>query len=280
MGGRCPPSLPQVRAEDGRCVTGTDISSFINNLPFGKARENNHAPLRLRQAGDHEKPRRTRLNCYPCAANRCGCRTRGRFPLRTPPAPPPRWVFPPAAQITRNQKVHRRRPTLLSPPRLLLSNPATIPVIFQAANIIEALEAGAAALLLDEDTCATNFMIRDARMQALVSGDKEPITPLTHRVRALAAAGVSVVLVMGGCGDYLEAADTVVMMDCFQPRDVTKEAHRVAAGAGAAHLGSAPRGLPVAPFPPRAPRAVPGSLASASGGGRGGGGRFDIKARA
>lgn len=147
----------------------------------------------------------------------------------------------------------------------------------QAANIVEALEAGAQALLLDEDTCATNFMIRDARMQALVSGDKEPITPLTARIRPLAASGVSVILVMGGCGDYLEAADTVVMMDSFQPKDVTADAHRIAAAAGAAVLGSAPAGIAVPPFPPTAPRAVPGSLMAASGGVQGG--RSDIKAR-
>ena len=43
----------------------------------------------------------------------------------------------------------------------------------QAANIMEALEVGADVLLIDEDTTATNFMIRDARMQAsalLISG--------------------------------------------------------------------------------------------------------------
>lgn len=39
----------------------------------------------------------------------------------------------------------------------------------QAANIQEALELGATALLLDEDVCATNFMIRDARMQVQCS---------------------------------------------------------------------------------------------------------------
>jgi predicted ABC-class ATPase len=98
----------------------------------------------------------------------------------------------------------------------------------QAANIIEALECGADALLIDEDTSATNFMIRDARMQRLVSDDKEPITPLLHRVRELhRQGGVSTVIVMGGSGDYLEVADTVIMLDNYRVRDVTSEALRI-----------------------------------------------------
>jgi predicted ABC-class ATPase len=100
----------------------------------------------------------------------------------------------------------------------------------QAANIVEAVEAGASGLLLDEDTSATNFMVRDARMQALVHKEHEPITPFVERVRELyERLGVSTVLVMGGCGDYFEAADTVVTMREFQPSETTEEARRVAA---------------------------------------------------
>jgi predicted ABC-class ATPase len=99
----------------------------------------------------------------------------------------------------------------------------------QAANIVEAVEAGATGLLLDEDTSATNFMIRDARMQALVHKDDEPITPFLERVRALADDhGVSTVLVMGGCGDYFEVADTVITMREFLPHESTAEARRIA----------------------------------------------------
>ena len=99
----------------------------------------------------------------------------------------------------------------------------------QAANIVEAVEAGASGLLLDEDTSATNFMVRDARMQALVHKEHEPITPFVERVRELyERLGVSTVLVMGGCGDYFEAADTVVTMREFQPSETTEEARRVA----------------------------------------------------
>lgn len=99
----------------------------------------------------------------------------------------------------------------------------------QATNIIEALECGTKLLLIDEDTSATNFMIRDDRMQALVATDKEPITPLLHRVRELYTQhGVSSVIVMGGSGDYFDVADTVIMMDAYEPRDVTEAAKALA----------------------------------------------------
>lgn len=99
----------------------------------------------------------------------------------------------------------------------------------QAANIIENLEVGAKVLLLDEDTSATNFMVRDERMQALVEKAFEPITPFIDRVRELyETLGVSTVLVMGGCGDYFDAADTVVMMREYLPQDATEKAKAVA----------------------------------------------------
>jgi predicted ABC-class ATPase len=99
----------------------------------------------------------------------------------------------------------------------------------QAANIIEAFEAGTQVLLIDEDTSATNFMIRDERMQSLVAQEKEPITPLLYRVRELYDThGVSSVIVMGGSGDYFDVADTVIMMDCYEPIDVTPQARALA----------------------------------------------------
>jgi predicted ABC-class ATPase len=95
----------------------------------------------------------------------------------------------------------------------------------QAANIMEALELGARVLLIDEDTSAANFMIRDRRMQQLVPKDKEPITPYVDKVRQLYRdVGVSTVLVMGGSSDYFEAADRVILMDTYLPRDVTERA--------------------------------------------------------
>ncbi len=99
----------------------------------------------------------------------------------------------------------------------------------QAANIIEALEIGATVLLLDEDTSATNFMVRDARMQALVHKNDEPITPFLDRVRELyEKLGVSTVLVMGGSGDYFDVADTVIRMRTYRPEEATAEARAIA----------------------------------------------------
>ena len=100
----------------------------------------------------------------------------------------------------------------------------------QAANIMEALEVGAHVLLLDEDTSATNFLVRDARMQALVTKEHEPILPFLDRVRELyLRLGVSTILVMGGSGDYFEPADTVIRMMDYLPEDATEQAKDIAA---------------------------------------------------
>ncbi|MEM8721810.1 MAG: ABC-ATPase domain-containing protein [Cyanobacteria bacterium P01_G01_bin.39] len=99
----------------------------------------------------------------------------------------------------------------------------------QAANIIEALEAGAKLLLIDEDTSATNFTIRDRRMQALIAKEREPITPFIDKVRQLYNDyRVSTILVMGGSGDYFEVADRVIALDSYQPQDVTTQAKAIA----------------------------------------------------
>jgi len=141
----------KVRAEDGRAVSGVDLSPFINNLPFGKSTTDFSTDL--------------------------------------------------ASGSTS-----------------------------QAAALQEALEAGSSALLVDEDTSATNFMIRDERMQALVAKDKEPITPFVDRIRQLRdRLGVSTVLVMGGSGDYFDCADTVIQMQEYVPFDVTYQAREIAA---------------------------------------------------
>ncbi|MCT7987877.1 ABC-ATPase domain-containing protein [Laspinema olomoucense] len=99
----------------------------------------------------------------------------------------------------------------------------------QAANIMEALEAGTTVLLVDEDTAATNFMIRDRRMQALIAKEKEPITPFIDKIKSLTTLGISTILVMGGSGDYFDVADRAVAMDNFVAYDVTDRAKAVAA---------------------------------------------------
>lgn len=141
----------KIRAEDGRAVTGVDISAFIDRLPLERDTK--------------------------------------------------RFTTPNASGATS-----------------------------QAASIVEALEAGACVLLVDEDTSATNFMTRDRRMQELVPRSGEPITPFVDRVREMHERhGVSTVLVVGGAGDYLDVADTVIRMDAYRPEDVTSVAREVAA---------------------------------------------------
>jgi predicted ABC-class ATPase len=143
-------SALKIRAEDGRRIEATDISPFINNLPFG--------------------------------------RDTVRFSTED------------ASGSTS-----------------------------QAANIMEGLEIGSKLLLMDEDTSATNFMIRDQRMQELVSKDKEPITPFVDKVRQLHDDfGVSTVLVLGGSGDYFEVTDKVICMTDYVPHDLTEEAKEIA----------------------------------------------------
>lgn len=99
----------------------------------------------------------------------------------------------------------------------------------QAANTMEALASGSSLLLIDEDTSATNFMIRDERMAKLVSDEKEPITPFIRKVRSLHEdLGISTVLVAGSSGDFLAVADTVLQMDCYVAKDVTGRAKELA----------------------------------------------------
>ncbi|MDO4243229.1 MAG: ABC-ATPase domain-containing protein [Actinomyces sp.] len=128
----------------------------------------------------------------------------------------------------------------------------------QAASLMEAVEVGASVLLLDEDTSATNLLIRDARMRTLVSTEREPITPLVDRVGALAEAGVSTILVMGGSGDYLDVADRVLLLDSYELHDATAQAAAVVAAqprpATALPGFPAPRQRVPLPAPPRVKR--------------------------
>jgi len=96
----------------------------------------------------------------------------------------------------------------------------------QAANIAEAIEVGTSLLLVDEDTSATNFMIRDERMRELVR--REPISPFIDLVRPLhRSLGVSTVVVVGGVGDYLDVADRVILLEDYAPSDATPRSREV-----------------------------------------------------
>ncbi|MBR6579615.1 MAG: ATPase [Clostridia bacterium] len=102
----------------------------------------------------------------------------------------------------------------------------------QAANIMEAVDHGARLLLIDEDRSATNFMIRDRMMKALI--EKEPITPFTDRVNELHLRGVSTILVIGGSGEYLAVADKIYMMEDYLIHDVTEKSKSICATHGVA----------------------------------------------
>jgi predicted ABC-class ATPase len=127
----------------------------------------------------------------------------------------------------------------------------------QASAIVEALEVGAKLLLLDEDRCATNFMIRDGRMQRLVPRPAEPIIPFIDRVRELYDRfGISTILVTGGSGDYLEVAHKVIRMEAYVPRDATEAAREIAERTRSMRLveSAEPMKLPSARSPRLNPR--------------------------
>lgn len=124
----------------------------------------------------------------------------------------------------------------------------------QAANTLEALEAGATTLLIDEDTSATNFMIRDERMQALVPKAREPITPFIDKAEQLHRdKGISTLMVVGGSGAYFDIADRVICMLEYEPRDLTAKAREIVRQRpderqreGGSAFGPIPRRVPLA----------------------------------
>ena len=116
----------------------------------------------------------------------------------------------------------------------------------EAANLLEAMEAGSRVFLIDEDSSAVNFLIRDVRVRKLLGDEREPLIPLTDRICELATAGYSFVLVAGACGDYLDIADNIIVManykaECAKSGSVDATANQAAAG--------------LAPFALPAPRA-------------------------
>jgi len=122
----------------------------------------------------------------------------------------------------------------------------------EAANVMEALEFGSKTLYIDEDASAVNFLIRDARMRTLVGEKDEPLIPLSDRAEELKKLGVNLVLVVGACGDYLNVADTVLVMKNYEPVDETVKAKEIAnASAEQSPLGKLPPfgNLKCRPFP-------------------------------
>lgn len=128
----------------------------------------------------------------------------------------------------------------------------------QAAALVEAYEAGSRVLLVDEDTSATNFMVRDALMETVVARDCEPITPFVERLRDLwERAGMSCVIVAGSSGAFFSVADMVIQMDRYAAYDITDRAHETCRSWGG-EVAAAPTPLAM----PDAPRSVPGVVAA------------------
>lgn len=100
----------------------------------------------------------------------------------------------------------------------------------QAANLMEALESGSSLILIDEDTSATNFMVRDRLMAQVITPGEEPITPFISRVRGMYEdLGVSSVIVAGSSGAFFHMADTIIQMKEYVPIDITQKAKEAAA---------------------------------------------------
>lgn len=115
----------------------------------------------------------------------------------------------------------------------------------QAANVIESIEAGTSLMLIDEDTSATNFMIRDELMQRVIHREMEPITPFIDRIRELYDSyGISTVIVAGSSGAYFHIADSIIQMDRYVPKDITgyakKEAEAFPAISGPESMAAKP----------------------------------------
>lgn len=123
----------------------------------------------------------------------------------------------------------------------------------EAANLLEAIEAGSRTFLIDEDSSAVNFLIRDIRVRKLLGDDREPLIPLTDRIRAIAQAGYSFILVAGACGDYLDLADNIVVMANYKAE--CAKSTKPVESAGSVEAESAKAESSEANFAPPAPRA-------------------------
>ena len=115
----------------------------------------------------------------------------------------------------------------------------------QATNVIEAMESGSSLLLIDEDTSATNFMIRDELMQRVIHPKAEPITPFINRVQELYSQyGISTILVAGSSGSYFHKAGCIIQMERYLPKDITAFAKEEAAAFPIPEESIAPGGQP------------------------------------
>jgi predicted ABC-class ATPase len=214
------PHAVKVRAEDGRQITGTDIANFIANLPGTEPQAKN--------LPGGEPQAKNLPGSEPQAKNLPGTEPQAKnLPGSEPQAKNLPGTEPQAKNLPGTEPQAKNLPGGADTRHFHTENASGS--TSQAAAIAEALEMGCGCLLLDEDTSATNFLIRDARVQALIDKEHEPITPFIDRVRQMyAELGVSTLLVVGGAGDYFDVADTVVAMRAYRPIDATEKARWVA----------------------------------------------------
>jgi predicted ABC-class ATPase len=196
------PAAVKIRAEDGRSVAGVDISPFINHLPQGR----DTAQFYTENASGS-----TSQAANIIEALEVGRRKKEEGRRKKEEGRRKKEEGRGQKEEGRGQK-EEAQSFVLETQLVAISKEDLVPV-----------------LLVDEDTAATNFMIRDRRMQELIAKDKEPITPFIDKVKLLYAdCGVSTILVMGGSGDYFDVADTVIAMKNFQADNVTKKAKEIA----------------------------------------------------
>ncbi|MEG4396882.1 ABC-ATPase domain-containing protein [Microcoleus sp. BROC3] len=185
------PAAVKIRAEDGRSVAGVDISPFINHLPQGR----DTAQFYTENASGSTSQAANIIEALEVGRRKFGNEHCTGFN---------------GCQSDGSRKKEEGRGNEEQERRKKEED--LVPV-----------------LLVDEDTAATNFMIRDRRMQELIAKDKEPITPFIDKVKQLYAdCGVSTILVMGGSGDYFDVAGTVIALDNFQAYNVTEKAKEIA----------------------------------------------------
>ncbi|MEG4417646.1 ABC-ATPase domain-containing protein [Microcoleus sp. LAD1_D5] len=185
----------KIRAEDGRSVAGVDISPFINHLPQGR----DTAQFYTENASGSTSQAANIIEALEVGRRKKeegrGKKEEGR-----------------GKKEEGRGKKEEAQSFVLEMQLVAISEGDLVPI-----------------LLVDEDTAATNFMLRDRRMQELIAKDKEPITPFIDKIKHLYADyGVSTILVMGGSGDYFEVADTVIALDNFQAYNVTEKAKEIA----------------------------------------------------
>lgn len=157
-----PDASPPAKSRCARRVEAVNISPFISNLPFGKDTscfDTPDASGSTSQAGwgwhAIEQQLLPAQQVPEVAARLLCCSATPLTPQSAGPQGTVHCLPAPAGQAL--ALVHTACNAGL------VSTCASCPP--QAANIQEALEVGAGTLLVDEDTSATNFMIRDARMQ-------------------------------------------------------------------------------------------------------------------